>query len=207
MRVGLYTARPLGWQIANLVANDRDSELVGTHHDATGWWGTVGQGLREDVFAGNPDVVISVLGRHIFTPAEIQQATIVNLHLAPLPNYRGCNSIAHALLNGDREYGVTLHYVDEGIDTGPIIDIARFTIPPLCTGMRLYELATKAGWDLFAANWPRILGPVTATPQEGEGRYYDRHSLEPYMRLADWPEDQHDTIRRALHFPPFPAPQ
>lgn len=78
-------------------------------------------------FSEKAELGFSVLGSHIYTPEEIEATPlgIVNLHLAPLPAYRGFYSFSHAIANGEEEFSVTLHYVDEGIDTGPIIATAR----------------------------------------------------------------------------------
>ena len=55
-----------------------------------------------------------------------------NIHNGILPHYRGIPlvCIIYAILNGDTEYGVTLHRVDEGIDTGSSIAVKRFAISP-----------------------------------------------------------------------------
>lgn len=49
---------------------------------------------------------------------------IVNIHPALLPKWPGARAIERAYEAGEREFGVTVHYVDEGMDTGPIIDRA-----------------------------------------------------------------------------------
>ena len=118
---------------------------------------------------GSPvDLGVSALGEHLFTPGEIAQARlgIVNLHCAPLPEYRGRDCAARAIHDGARRYGVTLHYVDEGIDTGPIIAELRFGVPGGATVDDLRALARRRGIDLFAAVLPDLLGGrVAAYPQ------------------------------------------
>src|SRR3989344_6691916 len=76
------------------------------------------------------DLIFSVLHGKIFKPAHLENTRlgIINLHPAPLPQYRGCNSYSHAIMNGEKKYGVSLHYIDEGIDTGAIIGINHFPI-------------------------------------------------------------------------------
>lgn len=128
-------------------------------------------------------VAFSVLGTHIYTPEEIASVPcgIVNLHLAPLPQYRGFYAFTHAIANGEDSFGVTLHYVDEGIDTGPII--ATKPVPIADTPVMLMHRASDAGFRLFEFMAPQIIEaaklgkPLPATPQEGEGCYYGRNSL------------------------------
>jgi methionyl-tRNA formyltransferase len=209
MRVGLFTARFLGEAVANAVAAS-GVEVVGRHHTASGWWGTAGVDLSDDVFAAKPDLVVSVLTDHIFTPEQIEGTPrgIVNLHPAPLPAYRGCNSYSHAIINDDREYGVSLHYVDAGIDTGPLIASRVFRIGLFETARTLHDTAQLEALRLFLDEWPDICAKRTVkAPQRGRAAYYPRSSLEPYRDLSHWPPHMRDRIRRGLTFPPFPMPK
>ncbi len=132
------------------------------------------------------DLGVSIGGSHIFTPEEIRRARcgIVNLHFAPLPEYRGRYSAGHALRNGDTAFGVTLHYVDRGIDTGPIIAQRFFHVEDDETVDSLRAKAFRVGCDLFVAWAPELVRAarkgrrVWAWPQdEARAHYYDRHSL------------------------------
>ena len=54
---------------------------------------------------------------------------IINIHPALLPAYKGLDSIRRAYEAGEKVMGVTVHYVDEGMDTGPIIKQESFKVP------------------------------------------------------------------------------
>lgn len=132
------------------------------------------------------DLGVSLAGSHIFTQDEIDRARlgIVNLHLAPLPEYRGRYSAGHALRNGEKEYGVTLHYVDAGIDTGPIIAARRFGIAKHETVDSLRARAFLHGTRLWLEWAPRLIAAALAgqrlpavAQDESRAHYYDRHSL------------------------------
>jgi methionyl-tRNA formyltransferase len=132
------------------------------------------------------DLGVSIGGSHIFSQLEIDGARcgIVNLHFAPLPEYRGRYSAGHALRNGERMFGVTLHYVDARIDTGPIIATRPFRIRDGETVDTLRERAFAAGVALFLEYAPRLLDAarhgwmLPSTPQdESRARYYDRASI------------------------------
>lgn len=197
MNIGLLTARPLGWAIAEFVKDDPEVKVVEHRHIADGWWGTAGQPLdfttREE-----PDYYLSVLWPQIITPQQLASHHYINLHPAPLPEYRGCNSYAHAIINGEEEYGVSLHYMNEGIDTGPVIRVDRFPIFHDDTGRSLYDRAQIAALDMFESEWAALRGGLPpATVQPTEGRYYRRDSLEPYFGSPD------PVVKRALTFPPF----
>ena len=63
--------------------------------------------------------------------------------MAPLPEYRGCNQFSFAIVDGKKEFGTTLHKMEEGIDNGDIIAESRFDIPENCFVKELYELTYK----------------------------------------------------------------
>jgi phosphoribosylglycinamide formyltransferase-1 len=65
---------------------------------------------------------------------------ILNIHPALLPKYPGTHAIERALAAGERETGVTVHFVDEGVDTGPLLMQERLEIRP---GESLDELTER----------------------------------------------------------------
>lgn len=80
-----------------------------------------------------PDLILSVRYGRIFHQRLIDLPSfgVLNLHSAILPDYRGIMGTLHAIKNGDKEVGCTLHFIsDSGIDTGSIIDIGRLRVDP-----------------------------------------------------------------------------
>lgn len=69
------------------------------------------------------DLLVSMSFNQIFKKEIIHtpKCKIINCHAGKLPFYRGRNILNWALINDEREFGITVHYVDEGIDTGDII--------------------------------------------------------------------------------------
>ena len=57
---------------------------------------------------------------------------LFNFHFSLLPKYRGCHTNFFQIYNGEKISGVTLHKIDNGIDTGPIIDQLKFSINKNC---------------------------------------------------------------------------
>lgn len=80
--------------------------------------------------ARKPDLLISVAGNQIFKRPLIDLAPqgCLNLHTALLPKYRGLMPSFWVLKNGEKETGVSVFFVDEGIDSGPILVQKRVTI-------------------------------------------------------------------------------
>jgi phosphoribosylglycinamide formyltransferase-1 len=58
---------------------------------------------------------------HLLTPPFLERFTAINVHPSLLPDFPGTTPIEDALAAGVEETGVTVHFVDEGVDTGPVI--------------------------------------------------------------------------------------
>lgn len=113
------------------------------------------------------DVVVSVLYNRIIGRSLIEGCgRIVNFHPGRLPQYRGVRPVNWALRNGDRVHGVTIHEIEEGIDSGPIVAQALFSIWPETDEVRdVWARSMAFGRVLMAETLPR-LGHVKAVPQD-----------------------------------------
>lgn len=158
------------------------------------------------------DLVFSILHSGIFKAVHLNNSSfgIINLHPAPLPEYRGCNSYAHAIMNDDKSYRVTMHYVDEGIDDGPIVGQNSIKIEDTDTGYSLYQKAQKSAFDLFKRYAPKIIesaqtGKLYPAKKQDVSRacYYKRDSLKNKEAKLSWDRDKFYNFIRALDFPPF----
>lgn len=115
------------------------------------------------------DILYSVQYHLILKSEHIARARqiAVNLHMAPLPEYRGCNQFSLAIIDGAREFGTSLHRIDERIDHGDLLWEKRFPIPDQCWVQDLYELTYQASLDLFRETLPDILNEhYRPVPQE-----------------------------------------
>jgi methionyl-tRNA formyltransferase len=84
----------------------------------------------EAIRSFEPDLLVSIAGNQIFRRALIDLAPkgCLNLHSALLPRYRGLMPTFWAMKNGETETGVSVFFVDEGIDSGPIVVQKRVPI-------------------------------------------------------------------------------
>jgi len=104
----------------------------------------------EEIRALAPDVIVVVAYGQILPRAvlEIPKITCLNLHASLLPRWRGAAPIQAAIAAGDRETGITVMYMDEGLDTGDILLQRKIDILPTDTGGslhdRLAEIAPEA---------------------------------------------------------------
>jgi methionyl-tRNA formyltransferase len=101
----------------------------------------------------------------------------VNVHGGLLPAYRGGHVLQWAIVNGEPETGVTLHYVDAGIDTGPIIGIRSFPIEAEDDAATVSKKLRETGFALLREYWVEIVaGTAVASPQPVEGTYWPLRS-------------------------------
>lgn len=139
----------------------------------------------EDAEKYKCDAIVSVLYHEKISSKAIKNAKrAINLHLAPLPEYRGCNCGTHAIIEGNESFGVTIHEISEGIDEGGIIDVARTAIHPKDTAESLYHRCERIGSILFESWIENILNGNYLTTPQGEGTFYKRSCLDN-LRCAD----------------------
>lgn len=149
-----------------------------------------------------PDVVL-VWSYSMILPDEILKVArhgAVNVHGGLLPAYRGGHVMQWAMINGEPETGVTLHYMDAGVDTGPLIAQQRFGIDAADDAVAVKKKLTTAGSQLLKEWWPRIAGGTApCQPQdESAAHYWRMRTIED--GLIDWamPASQIVRLVRAL---------
>lgn len=104
-----------------------------------------------------PEIVISSGFEHK-VPAEIIEVPdqgIVNLHPSFLPYNRGSHPNVWSIID-DTPAGVSIHYMVEEIDEGPIIDRKEVRVEPSDTAGDLYDRLQREMFELFKENWPEI---------------------------------------------------
>lgn len=161
------------------------------------------------------DYLVSVQYHEILKPRHLQQAkkVAINLHMAPLPEYRGCNQFSYAILDEKKEFGTTLHVMDAGIDHGGILSERRFPIPPQCWVDELYNLTFEHSKNLFEEEIGAILkGAYTITPQEnlvearGCSLHFRREIGDIKQIDLNWDAEKIQRHLRATYMPGFEPP-
>lgn len=113
---------------------------------------------------------------------------IINLHPALLPKNGGCFPTMWSIIEGDRETGYTLHRIDKGVDTGPIIAQTVVEISEHDTGESLYAKQTYAGEKLFYEWALKIVnGEYKTQIQKGVASYHDKRL--PFGGYIPWDKD------------------
>ena len=122
-----------------------------------------------------PDFIFSfyyrnMLGKELLA---IPKKGAINLHGSLLPKYRGRCPINWAVLNGEKEAGVTLHYMTEKPDAGDILAQEKFPIGPDDTALDVHQKAAKAAAVLLKKALPKLKkGTLKGIPQDNEKSTY-----------------------------------
>ncbi len=122
----------------------------------------------------NPDVIVVVAYGKIL-PKEILQAAkygCVNGHASLLPKYRGASPIQWCIVCGESETGITTMLMDEGMDTGDILETVKVKIGDDETAEELFERLSEISAELMLSTINKLeKGEITPKKQEGEATY------------------------------------
>jgi formyltetrahydrofolate-dependent phosphoribosylglycinamide formyltransferase len=86
--------------------------------------------LAETIAKYEPDLVVLAGFMRLLAPSVVTRFRIVNTHPALLPSFPGAHAVRDALAAGVDTTGVTVHWVDEGVDTGPVIAQVAVSVEP-----------------------------------------------------------------------------
>jgi methionyl-tRNA formyltransferase len=159
----------------------------------------------EDIRALAPDLIVVIAYGQILPRAllEIPKIACLNLHASLLPRWRGAAPIQAAIAAGDHETGMTVMYMDEGLDTGDILLQRKIDIAPEETGAKLHdrlaEIAPKTLLDALKMfpNTPRV-------PQDTESATY-APKLNRESGRIDWNESAETIERKIRAYDPWPG--
>ena len=219
----------LGWQVLEWLV-EQGEEIVGLVVHPTGRQ-TYGEEIlstadlpQERVFSAGdlnsrnrlkeiqslqPDVGLSVLFGYILRPSVVQILPMgcLNLHPALLPYNRGAHPNVWSIVEGTPA-GVTLHYIDEGIDTGDIVAQHQVPTLPTDTGESLHHRLEQAAVKLFREAWP-LVRTGRARQMQQDQQNGSHHLVRDVEDLDRIDLEEHYlgreliNILRARTFPPY----
>ena len=130
--------------------------------------------VREESFVGTlrelqPDVIVVVAFGQILPESilNIPPYGCINVHASLLPKYRGAAPMQWAIINGEKETGITTMYMAKGLDTGDMIDTVVIPIDPKETGETLHDKLSAAGGKLILQTLEELeAGTAKRIPQD-----------------------------------------
>jgi methionyl-tRNA formyltransferase len=135
-----------------------------------------------------PDLIVTAAFGQILSKEilDIPQLGCINVHASLLPKYRGASPIQQALIEGETETGITIMYMDEGMDTGDIILQKRISIFPQEQAHELHDrLACLGGGALAQALKLFETGKPIGRPQDNSQATYCK-KIQKSMGNIDW---------------------
>ena len=164
--------------------------------------------LVRQISSTSPDFLFSVYNMRIIKRGllAVPRAGIVNFHNGPLPRYRGVNVYSWAIINGETDYGVSWHFVDEGVDTGDIVGVKMFPLTKSETLNTLIAKGFRAGVELLDEILPGMIAgkPARLKQDESVATHYSRRDLPNGGRISfEWTFERIERFVRGLDFRPL----
>jgi len=158
--------------------------------------------------AWQPDFLFSFYYRRLLPAAVLETARrgALNLHGSLLPRYRGRSPVNWVLINGERETGVTLHYMVARADAGDIVGQRRVPIADDDTEYSLYGKQTAAATELLREMYPRLCaGTAPRIPQDHTRATYcgGRRAADGVIDWTRSAREIYDLVRAVTH--PYPG--
>lgn len=160
-----------------------------------------------EIFRSHQADVAVVVAYGMILPTTILEAPelgCLNLHASLLPRWRGAAPIQRAIMAGDKETGVAVMKMEEGLDTGPVAMAERVAIEPDMNAGELHDRLMVLGADLMVRALAALSrGGLGFTPQPEEGVTY-AHKIRNEDARIDWAQPAqavHDHVRGLAPFP------
>jgi methionyl-tRNA formyltransferase len=136
---------------------------------------------------------------------EVFPLSCFNLHASLLPRWRGAAPIHRAVMAGDRETGVTIMKMEEGLDTGPVAHERRVSIGADATAGDLHDELARLGANLMLVALGALeRGSLHLTPQAATGVTYANKIGKDETRV-DWTKPWREVHNHCRGLSPFPS--
>lgn len=150
-----------------------------------------------------PDLIVSAYYRKILPKEiiELPKMGCINIHPSLLPRDRGPNPTLYSVLRGDKYAGATLHYIDEGMDTGDIIAQCKVPINNM-TGYELNKHMMEVGFNLFADNFYDFMNNNLIGVKQNDYEATCNIKFSNNMRYINWCMRAEDILNHLRAYAP-----
>ena len=155
-----------------------------------------------------PDVIVVAAFGQIIPKAilDLPEFGCLNIHASLLPKYRGAAPIQQAVINGDKEAGVTIMKMGTGLDTGDMISRASVLLAEDETGGSLFDRLSELGAELLIKTLPSVFdGTAVYEPQPEESPTPYAGMITKQMGLLDFQKDAETLERLIRGLNPWPS--
>lgn len=159
-----------------------------------------------DIKKLNPDIMITcafgqILSKEIL---DIPRFGTINIHASLLPKYRGASPIHHAILNGDKETGISIMKTELGVDTGDIIATQKVAIENNETCGELFKKLSLVGADLLVKVLPEIFSGKANYVKQDHSKATFTKIFTKQDALIDWNDSAENIYNKIRAFNPSP---
>ena len=163
---------------------------------------------RDALRALTPDVMVVVAYGLLLPPKilEIPRHGCWNVHASLLPRWRGAAPIQRAIEAGDRETGVCLMQMEQGLDTGPVLLCQKTPVGADETAGQLHDRLARLGAQTLSDGLGLLRAGIkpVAIPQPTDDRVAYAHKLEKTEAKLDWTQPADVLARKVRAFNPWP---
>ena len=155
----------------------------------------------------NPDVIVVIAFGQILSKEilDMPKYGCVNVHASLLPKYRGAAPIQWAVIDGEKKSGVCTMKMDEGLDTGDIIDVEEVELDPKETGGSLFDKLAILGGELILKTLQNLeFGDAQFVKQDDSKSTYAKKMTKELGRL-DFNKDAESLERLIRGLNPWPS--
>lgn len=161
----------------------------------------------QEVLNEKPDIIVTCAYGQII-PKEILACPkygCINVHASILPNLRGGAPIHRAILNGYTETGITIMFMDEGMDTGDIISFEKIMIGETENVGSLHDRLSVLGRDLLEKTLPNIINNnINRVKQNNEEATY-AYNIKREDEKIDWNDSTYNIYNKIRGLNPWPG--
>ena len=154
-----------------------------------------------------PDIIVVAAFGQILTKEilEMPKYGCINVHASLLPKYRGAAPIQWAVINGEKTAGVTIMRMDEGIDTGDMIEKTELALAQEETGGSLFDRLAKAGAELCVSTMQKIEQGTATYTRQNEAEATHTGMIKKQMGKIDWTKSAAELERLIRGLNPWPS--
>ena len=155
----------------------------------------------------SPDLMIVTAYGLLLPPAVLEAPRLgcINIHASLLPRWRGAAPIQRAILAGDTKTGITIMQMDEGLDTGDMLAVAKCEIAPSDTGSSLHDKLMVLGAKILIETLPAIATQTQAAVVQDENNTCYAAKLNKAEAEIKWSQPVPDIERAVRAYNAWPV--
>jgi methionyl-tRNA formyltransferase len=154
-----------------------------------------------------PDLIVTAAYGQILPKSilDMPKHGCINIHASLLPKYRGGAPIHYAVMHGEKVTGVTIMYMEVGLDTGDMISKVEVPIGEQDTTGSMFSKLSVAGAELLEKTLPDLLaGRIQAVPQDDSEAIYSPNISREDEKI-DWSKSAREIHNQVRGLNPFPG--